>query len=204
MTLCPRIEDLRYYTWLFDCIGRRLPTSLQTDTREVCLFVKDIDSKSRDYEVSVRHVREQLDKSDIKTVSEVGGMKQNKEFFQQSSRFFGDWIAEIRRLCYLNFFFRILSHFYVSSMCLMRRHHLVVRSCVSSLDNSLSDKSFLMLFNHLCFGLPLILFPGTSIAITLLPTYSSSLLNTCPYHFNSSSTYFPALSWIFLPPLLSL
>ena len=76
--LCPSIEDLRYYTWLFDCIYRRLPTSLQTDTREVCLFVKDIDSKSRDYEVSVRHVREQLDKSDIKTVSEVGGVKQNK------------------------------------------------------------------------------------------------------------------------------
>ena len=31
-----------------------------------------------------------------------------------------------------------------------------------------------MLSNHLRFGLPLLLFPGTSIAITLLPTYSSS------------------------------
>ncbi len=27
-------------------------------------------------------------------------------------------------------------------------------------------------------------FPRTSIPITLLPTYSSSLLETCPYHFN--------------------
>ena len=51
----------------------------------------------------------------------------------------------------------------------MRRLHLA-RSSVSSLDNSLSDKSFLMLSNHLRFGLPLLLFPGTSIVITLLPT----------------------------------
>ena len=81
------------------------------------------------------------------------------------------------------FFFSIFSHFYVGSMCLMRRLHLA-RPCESSLDNSLSDKSFLMLSNHLRFGLPLFLFSGTSIAITLLPTYSSSLLNTCPYHLN--------------------
>ena len=65
----------------------------------------------------------------------------------------------------------------------MRRLHLG-RSCTSSSDNPLSDKSFLMLSNHLCFGLPLLLFPGTSIPITLFPTYSSSLLETCPYHFN--------------------
>ena len=48
----------------------------------------------------------------------------------------------------------------------------------SSPDNFLSDKSFFMLYNHLPFGLPPVLFPGTP--ITLLPTYSSSsLLNTC-------------------------
>ena len=45
-----------------------------------------------------------------------------------------------------------------------------------------------MLSNHLRFGLPLLLFPGTS--ITLLPTYSSSLLDTCPYHFNLLSCTF--------------
>ena len=80
--------------------------------------------------------------------------------------------------CLLLLLFLIFSHFYVGSMCLMRRLHLA-RSWASSLDNSLSDKSFLILSNHLRFGLPLLLFPSTSIAITLLPTYSSSLLNTC-------------------------
>ena len=79
--------------------------------------------------------------------------------------------------------FLIFPHFYVGSMCLMRLLHLA-RSCVSSLDNSFSDKSFPMVSIHLRFGLPLLLFPGTSIAITLLPTYSSSLLSTCPCHFN--------------------
>ena len=82
-----------------------------------------------------------------------------------------------------HFFFFIFSHFYVGSMCLVRRLHLG-RSCASSPDNPLSDKSFLMLSNHLRYGLPLLLFPGTSILTTLLPTYSSSLLETCPYHFN--------------------
>ena len=36
------------------------------------------------------------------------------------------------------------------------------RSCVSSADSSLSDKPFLMLSNHIRFGLPLLL-PGTSV-----------------------------------------
>ena len=83
----------------------------------------------------------------------------------------------------------------------MRRLHLAW-SCVSSLDNSLSDKSFLMLANHLHFGLPLLLFPGTSIAITLLPTYSSSLLSTCPYHFNLLSYTFLDISPTFVVPVI--
>ena len=37
---------------------------------------------------------------------------------------------------------------------------------------------------HLCFGLPFLLFPSTSILIIFVTTYSSSLLMTCPYHFN--------------------
>ena len=97
--------------------------------------------------------------------------------------------------------FLIFSHFHVGSMCLMRRLHLA-RSWASSLDNSLSDKSFPMLSNHLRFGLPLLLFPGTSIAITLLPTYSSSLLNTCPYHFNLLSCTFLDISPTFVVPLI--
>ena len=37
---------------------------------------------------------------------------------------------------------------------------------------------------HICLGLSFLLLPFTSILITLLPTYSSSLLKICPYHFN--------------------
>ena len=90
---------------------------------------------------------------------------------------------------------------HLGSMFLMRHLHLTW-SCSSSLDSSLSDNLLLMLPNHHRFRLPLLLFPDTSIPITLLPTYSSSLLNTWPNA--TSPTYFPALSWIFPPPLLSL
>ena len=86
-------------------------------------------------------------------------------------------------------------------MCLVRCHHLA-RTCASSPDNSLSDKSFQMLSNHLRFGLPLLLFPGTSIPITLLPTYSFSLLNTCPYHFNLLSCTFLAIYPTFVAHLI--
>ena len=99
------------------------------------------------------------------------------------------------------FFFFIFSHFYVGSMCLVRRLHLD-RSCASSSDNPLSDKSFLMLSIHLRFGLPLLLFPGTSIPNTLFPAYSSSLLETCPYHFNLLSCTFLDISPTFVVPLI--
>ena len=59
-----------------------------------------------------------------------------------------------------------------------------------------------MLSNHLRFGLPLLLFPGTSIPITLFPTYSSSLLETCPYHFNLLSCTFLDISPTFVVPLI--
>ena len=45
---------------------------------------------------------------------------------------------------------------------------------------------------NLLFGLPLFLFPGNSISIIFLPTYSWSLLMTCPYHLS-------LLSLIFIP-----
>ena len=99
------------------------------------------------------------------------------------------------------FFFFIFSHFYVGSMCLVRRLHLD-RSCASSSDNPLSDKSFLMLSIHLRFGLPLLLFAGISIPNTLFPTYSSSLLETCPYHFNLLSCTFLDISPTFVVPLI--
>ena len=102
---------------------------------------------------------------------------------------------------YLLLLFLIFSHFYVGSMCLMRLLHLA-QSCVSSLDNSFSDKSFPMVSIHLRFGLPHLLSPGTSTPITLLPTYSSSLLNTCPCHFNLLSCTFLDISPTFVVPLI--
>ena len=108
---------------------------------------------------------------------------------------------KLPRDIYSSFLFLIFPHFYVGSMCLMRLLHLA-RSCVSSLDNYFSDKSFPMVSIHLRFGLPLLLFPGTSIPVTLLPTYSSSLLNTCPYHFNLLSCTFLDISPTFVVPLI--
>ena len=75
----------------------------------------------------------------------------------------------------------------------MRRTHLT-RSCAPSPDNSLSDKSFLELSNHFRFDLHVLLFPGTSITTIILPTCSSSLLNTRPYHFNLFSCTFLDIS----------
>ena len=43
---------------------------------------------------------------------------------------------------------------------------------------------------NLLFGLPLFLFPSTSISIIFLPTYSWSLLMTCPYHLSLPSLIF--------------
>ena len=43
---------------------------------------------------------------------------------------------------------------------------------------------------NLLFGLVLLLFPGNSISIIFLPTYSWSLLMTCPYHLSLPSLIF--------------
>ena len=53
---------------------------------------------------------------------------------------------------------------------------------------------------HLVFGLPLFLFPGIAFVITLLTTWSSSILMTCPYHFSLLSVILgtPALLSSFL------
>ena len=60
----------------------------------------------------------------------------------------------------------------------------------------------MMLSNHLRFGLPLLLFHGTSITITLLPTHSSSIPNTCPYQFKLRSCTFLDISPTFAIPLI--
>ena len=58
------------------------------------------------------------------------------------------------------------------------------RSCASSPYNSLSDNLFWMLSNHPHFGLPLLLFPCTSVTITRL-----SILLLFSTHAHTTSTY---------------
>ena len=81
------------------------------------------------------------------------------------------------------FFFCILSYFYVGSMFLMRHLHFA-RSCASSHDNSLSDKSFLMLSKHLRFDLPLLLFPAPPSPSLACPHILLQFSIICPYHFH--------------------
>ena len=57
---------------------------------------------------------------------------------------------------------------------------------------------------NLLFGFPLLLFPGNSISIILLPTYSWSLLMTCPYHLSLPSLIFiPNRSTLTVPLICS-
>ena len=91
--------------------------------------------------------------------------------------------------------------FYVGLMFLMRRFQLI-QHCVWSPESSLFDKAFMKLSNHFRFGLPLLLFHGTSITTTLLPIHSSSLLKTCPYHFKLLSCTFLDISPTFANPLI--
>ena len=67
-----------------------------------------------------------------------------------------------------------------------------------------SVKSCLMLSIHLHFYLPFLLFHGTSIAMTLLVTYPSSLLITCLYHFHLLSCTFLDISYFGCPSFLIL
>ena len=49
---------------------------------------------------------------------------------------------------------------------------------------------FFTISKNLLFGLPLFLFPSSSISIIILPTYSWSLLMTCSYHLSLPSLIF--------------
>ena len=50
---------------------RKLPNGLQSQNKEVCLFVKDLDKSDREYEKSVRHFKDFLKSKGISCVSEV-------------------------------------------------------------------------------------------------------------------------------------
>ena len=70
----------------------------------------------------------------------------------------------------------IILHIFLSSTSVS----FTPTSCISSFTAS----------KNLFFGLPLLLFPGNSISIIFLPTYSWSLLMTCPYHLSLPSLIF--------------
>ena len=79
---------------------------------------------------------------------------------------------------------------------------LVARSYTSSSDSPISLMSSFTLSNHLLLGLPLFLLPCTFITIALLPSSCSSLLITCPCHFNLLSCIFFVISPTFVVPLI--
>ena len=93
------------------------------------------------------------------------------------------------------------SHFYVGSIYDDVRLH-VAWSYTSSPDSPFSLMSSFTLFNHLLLGLLLFLLPCTFISITLVPTQCSSLLITCPYHFNLLYWAFFAISPTSVVPLI--
>ena len=66
----------------------------------------------------------------------------------------------------------------------LMRHLQWTRSCASSPDNSLTNNLFLMLSNHLRFGLPLLIFPVTYISITRL-----AILLLFSIHAHTTSTF---------------
>ena len=70
---------------------------------------------------------------------------------------------------------------------------IILHIFLFSMSISFTPTSFISSFTtskNLLFGLPLLLFPGNSISIIFLPTYSWSLLMTCPYHLSLPSLIF--------------
>ena len=67
--------------------------------------------------------------------------------------------------------------------------HVFLSSTSVSFAPTSPISSFTTSKNRL-FGFPLLLFPGNSISMTFLPTYSWSLLMTCPYHLSLPSLNF--------------
>ena len=77
--------------------------------------------------------------------------------------------------------------------------NILIQSCASSPDSFLSYKSFLML---LLYQPPPLQSSPASPSPTLLATYSSSLLSTCPCHFNPLSCTFLDIFPTFVVPLI--
>ena len=50
---------------------RELPTSIHYELREVCIFVKDIDKKNREYDATVQHYEDLFRRHKIDSISKV-------------------------------------------------------------------------------------------------------------------------------------
>ena len=105
-----------------------------------------------------------------------------------------------RYLLHLLFFFHhIFPHLYVESMFLTRRLHLA-RSCASSPDSPFSHKSTFTLSRSTSASMFLsFFFPAPPSPSLSCPPYIFFI----PSHETPVPTFFPALSWIFLPLSLS-
>ena len=87
--------------------------------------------------------------------------------------------------------FLLLSAFFFSQGWPQRiiTRHIFLSSKSDSFTPTSPISSFITSKN-LLFGLPLLFFPGNSISIIFLPTYSWSLHMTCPYHLSLPSLIF--------------
>ena len=85
---------------------------------------------------------------------------------------------------------------------------VLLHNVLSPMSFSLAPTSPISSFTtsrNIFFGLPLFLFLGNSIFIIRLPTYSWSLLMTCPYHLTLPSLIFiPNCSTLTVPLMYSL
>ena len=99
-------------------------------------------------------------------------------------------------------FYSILIPTFMSGSMYDDIHLRVARSHSSSANSTVSLISSFTLSNLLLLGLHLFLLPRTFIFIALLPTYCSSLLITCPYHFKLLSWTSFLTSHTFVVPLI--
>lgn len=62
-----------------------LPHSIHFESREVCLFVKDMDKKNREYEMTVQHYEELLKKEKVTSISKIIPIKALRTDYSLSS-----------------------------------------------------------------------------------------------------------------------
>ena len=65
-----------FYTFFFGSAFRPLPHSLVRHNSDVCLIVKDLNRKDRDYQPTIKHYKKLLKTNGIKSVFEVKQKKQ--------------------------------------------------------------------------------------------------------------------------------